>query len=103
MNDTISFDYPIMIDMNVNLGGGVYGYVTYGRNIHSALFLGGMDGVVMGVGKAPEVYTPKPVDDFDSMYRISWDGFYQHQLFEPEVFEVWYGAGTNAIKNGIVQ
>ncbi len=103
VNDTISFDYPIMIDMNVNLGGGVYGYVTYGRNIHSALFLGGMDGVVMGVGKAPEVYTPKPVDDFDSMYRISWDGFYQHQLFEPEVFEVWYGAGTNAIKNGIVQ
>ena len=103
VNDTLAFDLPIMLDMNVNLGGGVYGYVTKGRNVHTGLFLGGMDGVVMGVGKSPEVYTPRPVDDFDSMYRVSWDGYYQHQLFEPEVFEVWYGAGTNALKNGIEQ
>lgn len=102
-SDTLSFDLPIMVDMNVSLGSGIYGYITKGRHVHTALFIGGMDGVVLGVGRAPRIHTPIPVDDFESMYRISWDSFHQHQLFEPEVFEVWYGAGTNATKSGIVQ
>ena len=40
VNDTLAFDLPIMLDMNVNLGGGVYGYVTKGRNIHTGALPG---------------------------------------------------------------
>ncbi len=100
---TIALDKPIMVDMNVDLGSGVYAYVTKGRHIHSSTFIGGQDGVVMGVGQSPQIYTPRPVDDFDSMYRVSWDGYLGMQLFEPEVFEVVFSAGTNRQKGAKVQ
>lgn len=100
--NNISFDYPILEDFSTDLGGSVYGYVTKGRHIHTALFLGGMDGVVMGIGEAPQIHMPRPVDDFDSMYRITWDGYFKYQLFEPEVFEVAFLAGSNRIKGSRV-
>lgn len=87
-------DKPIMTDFNVDLGGGVYGYVTKARHIHTAIFLGGLDGVVNGILQPPRIYTPPPVDDFMSMYRISWDASMGYQVFQPEVFEVHFGAGS---------
>lgn len=97
--NNISFDYPLMEDMTTDLGAGIYGYVTDALDVDMALFIGGMDGVVMGVGQPPRIHTPGPVDDFDSMYRISWDGYFAYQLFNPEVFELAFLAGTHFDKN----
>lgn len=100
--DRLTFDRPIMEDFKTDLGGGVYGYVTKGRHIHTSTFIGGTDGVVLGVGQQPMIHTPKPVDDFDSVYRVSWDGYLGYQVFEPMVFENWFGAGPNRIKGPTV-
>jgi hypothetical protein len=48
------------------------------------------------------VHTPKPVDDFDSVYRVSWDGYMGYSVFEPLVFENWFGAGPNRIKGSTI-
>ncbi|PJF45104.1 MAG: hypothetical protein CUN55_00510 [Phototrophicales bacterium] len=97
-NNRISFDRPVMIDFDTDLGGGVYGYVTKGRHIHTAIFLGGADGVVMGVNVPPRLHFPPAVDDYESMVRISWDAYIGNTVFNPEVFEVLYLDGSFRVK-----
>jgi len=93
-NNRLVLDKPLMTDFATDLGSGVYGYVTKGKHIHTAIFIGGTDGVVMGVNQPPRVYSPPPVDDFNSIFRFSFDMNVGYQVFEPEVFEVWFGAGS---------
>lgn len=86
-----------------NLGGGVYGYVTKGRNIHTALFMNGMssEGVIAGVTQAPRMYTPPPVDDYMSIYRVTYDMWMKYQLFQPQTFEIAFLAGSNREKGQV--
>lgn len=102
--DHIVLDKPIMIDMDTDLGGGVYAYVTKGRNIHSSIFVGGPQAIVSGVAAAPRLHAPPPVDDFEMVQRFSWDGYFGYQVYNPEVFEVIFSAGTTRVKGaGAVQ
>lgn len=89
--------------LETDLGGGVYGYVTLGTNVHTAVFLNSTykQGVVAGVAQAPRVYTPPPVDDFLSIYRITYDAWLKFQLWEPQVFEVAFIAGSNKDKGSV--
>lgn len=96
--DHIILDQPIMIDMATDLGAGVYGYVTKGRNIHGSIFVGGPQGIVSGVAAPPRLHTPPPVDDFEMVQRFSWDAYIGHQSYAPEVFEVVLSAGTTRVK-----
>ena len=100
--DQIVLDKPIMVDMDTDLGGGVYAYVTKARNVHASVFVGGPQGIVSGVAAPPRLYTPKPIDDFDSIFRFSWDAYMGHQPYAPEVFEVVLSAGTTRIKGSPV-
>lgn len=97
-NNRLVLDEPLMLDFTTDLGGGTYGYVTKARHIHTAVFIGGPNGVVLGVARPPRIHTPVPIDDFNSMYRISWDAFMKYQLWEPKVLEVVFLAGTNREK-----
>jgi len=94
VNKRLSFDVPILVNMSTNLGGGVYAYVTKGRHIHTAVFMGGSDGIVMGVGRAPMIHQPIPVDDFESIYRVSWDSYQGYCNYNPAVTEVLFLAGS---------
>jgi len=96
----ISFDKPLMEDFTTDLGGGVYGYMTVARNIHTAAFIGGPGGVALGVGIPPELHTPPVVDDREAMHRFSWDATLKYAPYTPEVFEVWVGAGANRVDFG---
>lgn len=96
--DLLVLDRPIMVDMDTDLGGGVYAYVTKGRTIHSSIFVGSNEGIVAGVAQPPRVYAPPPVDDFESVYRFSWDAFQGYQTYAPEVFEVVFSAGSTRVK-----
>lgn len=93
-NHRLSFVIPIMVDMNTDLGGGVYAYVTKGVHIHSSTFIGGNDGIVMGVGRPPRLHFPAPVDDFDAMFRFSWDSYQGYLNYRPEVLEVFFSGGS---------
>lgn len=90
----LSFEEPIMSDFTTDLGAGVYGYVSKGQHIHASIFIGGDDGVVMGVGQPPRLHTPPPVDDFDSIFRFTWEAFMGWSIYNPKVLEVVYSAGS---------
>lgn len=96
--DLIVLDKPIMVDMATDLGGGVYAYITKGRNIHSSIFVGGPQAIVSGVAMAPRLHTPPPVDDFEMVQRFSWDAYLGYSAYAPEVFEVVLSAGTTRVK-----
>lgn len=83
--------------LETDLGGTVFGYVTLGRNIHTALFLNPnqKNGIIAGVTQPPNLYFPPPVDDFMSIYRITYDMWLKYALWEPQVFEVAFLAGSN--------
>lgn len=98
VNKRLSFDLPIMEDFDLDLGAGVYAYVTKAHHVHTMTFLGGADGIVMGVGQAPRILTPPPIDDFMSMHRVTWNGYFGYQLFEPTVYEVAFVSGPNRVK-----
>jgi len=102
VNNRITLDKPLMLDFNADLGGGVYAYVTKGRHIHASLFIGAPNGVVGAVAQPPMVHTPPPVDDFESMYRFSWDAYLGLNLFRPDAFEVMFSAGTVRVKGAAV-
>jgi hypothetical protein len=91
-----------MIDMATDLGAGVYGYITKGRNIHSSIFVGGPNGIVSGVAAPPRLHSPAPVDDFEMVQRFSWDSYMGYQPYAPEVFEVVFSAGTTRTKGAKV-
>lgn len=88
--NTISFDEPILIDMDTNLEppSAVYGYITYGRDVHTATFIGGNNGLGLGVLEPPRLTAPAPFDDFDEMYRQSWHARMGWQVLNPHAFEV---------------
>lgn len=93
----IVLDRPIMEDFKNDLGSGVYGYVTLARNVHTMLFLASRDGVVMGVAQPPTIHTPRPIDDLDMIYRVSFDSYMGWQPFNKNGFEVVYLAGSNRV------
>jgi len=101
-NRRLVLDQPIMIDMKTDLGAGVYGYVSKGRNIHASIFVGGPNGIVSGVAMPPRFHAPPPVDDFDMVQRFSWDGYLGYQTYAPELFEVVFTAGTTRVKGPAV-
>lgn len=102
--DQLVLDKPVMLDFATDLGAGVFGYVTKGRNVHGNIFVGGPQGIVSGVAAPPRLHTPPPVDDFEMVQRFSWDAYMGYQPYAPEVFEVVFCAGTTRIKGaGAVQ
>ena len=94
----ITLDQPILLDYNVDLGGGVYGYITLGRNVHASIFVGGREAIVGGVAQPPRFYAIDPIDDYKAIYRFTWDQYMGYQPFRPELFEVVFSAGSTRLK-----
>lgn len=97
-NGRICVDIPFLVDYDSDLGGGVFGYVTKARNIHSSIFIGGPNALVAGVAQQPQFYELDPIDDFKAIYRFSYDQRIGYQPFTPEVMEVVFTAGTTRVK-----
>lgn len=93
----VGLDRPIFWDMTTAKVGGEFGYVTKGRHIHASLFLCGPGGIVLGVTQPPKIYLPPAIDDYLSMWRMSWDMFSKAQEFRPEWYEITFHAGHHRI------
>lgn len=98
-NNTISFDRPIMNNYTAqfagksvtgNTNGAFYAYVTRGRHIGFALVLGSRGGVSGQIAKPIEFYEPRPVDDFDSVWRFTYDQVVGYNIAEPNMFELHF-------------
>lgn len=101
-NGRICLDQPIMMDYNVDLGGGTYGYITKGRNIHASIFVGAGNALVAGVAQTPQFYELDPIDDYKAIFRFTFDQYLGYQPFQPEVFEVVFSAGSTRVKGAKV-
>lgn len=97
-NNRIYLDEPMLVDFDTDLGSGVYGYITLGRNIHASIFVGGPQALVAGVAQQPQFYEIDPIDDFKAIYRFSFDQYMGYQPFHPEFFEVVLSAGSTRYK-----
>lgn len=92
-NNRLAFDRPIMLGYTTDLGGGVYAYVTKAQHIGFGLAVAGRGGVKGNLNKPLEFYDPKPIDDFNSVFRFTWDmiggiGVWEPNVFEPHFFSV---------------
>ena len=92
---TLVFNKPLMKDFDTDLGSGVYGYITLGQHIHTSLFIGARNGLMGGVGQPPRIHRPPVIDDTMSQNRVTWDGYFGYELWEPEAFELVLSSGTN--------
>ena len=101
-NKRITLDRPIMVDFSTDLGSGVYAYVTKGRHVHASIFVGGPQGIVAGVARAPRFNAPPPVDDFEQVHRFSWNAYMGFNTYAPEQFEVVFSAGSFRVKGATV-
>lgn len=91
---TVTFKSPVMIDYKTDLGGGVYAYCTLAIHVQASTFIGGPDAVVNGIGRPPRLHAPNTVDDFDQIFRFSWDSYQGYQMYNPDVIETIFSAGT---------
>ncbi len=102
----LTFKMPYMMTaidgkgLETDLGGGVYGYVTRAQTIHSALFLTpglSSNALVAGVTQQPNIYTPKPIDDYESMYRVSYDMWIKYQLWDARAYHLCWLTGPSSL------
>jgi hypothetical protein len=96
--NTLTFDRPVMFNYtsafsgtSVSGGAGTfYAYVTKGRNIGFALVLGSRGGVSGRMHKPIEFYEPRPIDDFDSVWRFSWDMIAGWNVADPNFYQLHF-------------
>lgn len=99
--NTLAFDRPISYNyLNTFAGASIdeatassfYAFVTKGINIGFALVLGSRGAIKGKVLQPIQFYNPKPVDDFDSVWRFTYDGIFGHNIAEPTLFELYFFA-----------
>jgi hypothetical protein len=100
-NLRLSFDRPVMRNYNVDLGSGVYAYVTKGVHVGFCLTLGSRGGVVANVNRPIQFYDPMPYDDFKSIWRFVWDIKAGFNMWNPYVFECHFVAVSLPKPGGI--
>jgi len=100
-NNRLVFDRPILANYNVPQTGSsvtgatpgtFYAWVTKGRSIGMCLTLGARGGVLGAVAQPLAFYEPKPIDDFESVWRYSYDTILGHNIWEPNYFELHFCA-----------
>ncbi len=101
-NQRLSFDRPIMASYSVDLGTSVFAYVTKATHVGFCLVLGSREGVKGNVNKPLQLYTPKPIDDFESVWRFVWDFIGGLNIWEPHMFECHFVAVTLPKPGGLI-
>lgn len=109
-NNRLSFDRPVMFNYESSFSGtsvsgaaGVfYAYVTKARHIGMVLTMGSRGGILGEVARPMKFYEPKPIDDFESVWRYVWDIVAGYNIWEPNLFEVHFCAVTLPKVGGVI-
>jgi len=101
-NYRIAVDRPIMKNYTTDLGSGVYGYITKGTHVGFCLAQGAGGAIHGSVNKQLEFYEPRPIDDFESVWRFVWDILGGTDIWEPHAFEAHFVAVTLAKPGGVI-
>lgn len=95
----LTFDRPVMFNYNaqkmltgvtVGVEKPAYAFVTKGRNIGFALVTGARGAIKAKVLEPISFYNPVAIDDFESVWRFSWDGVMGMNVADPNLFEMYF-------------
>jgi hypothetical protein len=108
----MSFDRPILFNYKTKLssftpkGGSseanAYAIITKAAHVGFILVLGSKGGIKANVNKPLEFYEPKPVDDFESVWRYVWDIVAGYNVWDPLLFECHFVAITLPKPGGVI-
>jgi len=109
-NNRLAFDRPIMREYTAPFyatsddggAGTFYAFVTKARHIGFVLVLGSRGGIMGEVARPIKFYEPKPIDDFESVWRYVWDIVAGWNLWEPNMFECHFCAVSLPKAGGVI-
>lgn len=109
-NNRLAFDRPVLFDYKAAFtatpqGGSeatCYAFVTKARHVGMILVLGAKGGIRGGVARPLKFYEPKPIDDFESVWRFVWDLYCGFNIWEPNLFEVHFCSLSLPKPGGII-
>ena len=110
--DTLTFDRPILFNYKTKIptftpkaGGSeanAYAIVTKATHIGFVLVMGAQGGILGNVNRPLRFYEPKPIDDFESVWRYVWDIIAGYNIWDPLLFECHFVAVTLPMAGGII-
>lgn len=86
-NSRIAFDKPLFYEFPAG------SFVTKAEHIHPSTYVAGPEGVINAVAEPINFVEPDAIDDLKAIWRFAWDGYYQQQVYRPEVFRTMFSAG----------
>jgi hypothetical protein len=88
-NRPLSFSYttPFVATPVSGSAGTYYAFVTKAKHVGFILVLGSRGGIMGSVARPIKFYEPKPIDDFESVWRYVWDIVQGYNIWEPNLFE----------------
>lgn len=110
-NNRLTFDRPFFANYHVPITGAsvtgasqgtFYAWVTKARHVGMILVMGSRGGVLGATAQPLAFYEPKPIDDFDSVWRFSYDMILGHNIWEPNYFELQFVSTYLPKPGGIV-
>jgi hypothetical protein len=109
-NNRLMFDRPVLFDFKNafqatpqgGAAGNYYAFITKARHVGFILTLGARGGTRAGVARALKFYEPKPIDDFESVWRFVWDIYAGFNIWEPNLFECHFCAVTLPKPGGLI-
>jgi len=111
-NDQVTFDRPVLFNYKTVLAsftpksGGAeadaYAILTKAAHVGFILVLGSKGGVKGNVNQPLAFYEPKPVDDFESVWRFVWDIIAGYNIWDPLLFECHFVAVTLPKAGGVI-
>lgn len=106
----LQFDRPVMrpfksastLVPQSTASGTFYALVTKAIHIGFILVLGSAGGIMGNVNRPLKFYEPKPIDDFESVWRYVWDIYAGYNIWEPNLFECHFVAVTLPKPGGVI-
>jgi hypothetical protein len=110
--DTLTFDRPILFNYKTKLTSftpksgspeaNAYAIITKATHIGFILVMGAQGGIMGNVNRPLRFYEPKPIDDFESVWRYVWDIIAGYNVWDPLLFECHFVAVTLPKAGGII-
>ena len=103
-NERLVFRQPVMADFPTGFGyttlagssstGTAYAFVTKAQHIHPMYVFGARGGSVFAIRRQVQLHMPPPIDDFESVWRFSWDERGGPDKWNGDLAEIHFVAGS---------
>lgn len=109
VDDQITFRMPITANYTVDKGecttlAGAspspaishhYAYITKAQHIHPVLVAPARGAHVFAMTQPVKFYEPVAIDDFNSVWRFTWDMYGAPNRWEPDLYDIYFVAGSD--------